>query len=108
MSRPRSGGSAGDRRPIEHTHSAPDPPNWKARQAVLNESWPPPAIARTTPDRDPIDVTVRLVLDRDGERWMDARADRWHGQHVYVTIEGPQITKYGSGVWLHASDVRRR
>lgn len=90
-------------------HSTPPPPP-RAWQKVLNEAWPltdPTGRphARGIPDRDPIPVTVRVVFQDDGETWLTGLADRWHGQHVHVSVGDPRLQV--PGVWVLAGDVRR-
>ena len=80
-------------------------------QRVLNESWPltrkdGTKHANGIPDRDPIPVRVRLVFERDGEVFVDGRAQRWTPTHVFVAVGDPRI-QIGA-VWVAASDVRRR
>ncbi|TSD68150.1 hypothetical protein [Aeromicrobium piscarium] len=88
------------------------PPDTSQYQKVLNESWPlvdadgkKHAIGIPT-RRDTIPVRVRVIFERDGETWLDGEADRWHGQHVHVAVSDPRLQI--SGVWVDASDVRRR
>lgn len=73
-------------------------------QAVLNESWPdqPRGLSR----REPIDVQVRIVWAVDGEQWIDGRAVRWTGRHVYVEFDDRRIRT--TGVWVAPADVVRR
>lgn len=95
-------------------HSFRDPHAQKAGyQTVQNESWPfsdsQGRHARGLDDQPAerqIDVTARLVLDRDGEVWLDGRAVRWNRSHVMVVISDPRL--HTGMVWLRAHDVRRR
>lgn len=80
-------------------------------QQVLNQSWPlkdkQGHHARGIPDQpQPINVTVRLELDKAGEVHVDALAVRWNNSHVYIQTNDPRVP--GPGVWLLARDVRRR
>lgn len=86
---------------------------WKPRadpQTVLNLSWPlrdkTGNHARGINDQPPIDVTVRVELDEDGEQYLEATASRWNKSHVYVTSADPRIPR--EGIWLLARDVKRR
>jgi hypothetical protein len=76
-------------------------------QDVTNQSWPPPEVARRLSDRqDGIDVRVRVVLSGDGEVWLDGRATRWHGRHVFAYVLDDRL-RLGF-VWVDAGDVQRR
>jgi hypothetical protein len=75
-------------------------------QKVLNEDWPPPAIARTLKNaRASIEVEARLILDRDGETWMPGRALRWTRHHVLVEVADPRLEV--SRIWLAPHDLHQ-
>lgn len=82
-------------------------------QRILNERWPYMAddgrrhAEGIRDQRDPIDVDVRLVLERDGEVWLPGRAQRWTSTHVWVTglVDERLHQRF---VWVLATDVRRR
>ncbi|WP_345572127.1 MULTISPECIES: hypothetical protein [Actinomycetes] len=80
-------------------------------QRVLNEHFPPPAIARRLRDV-PFDrriaVWVRIVWSSDGEEWLAGEAWRWDRRHVFVTQLGIEVRLQLSGVWVAPEDVRRR
>ena len=76
------------------------------RQRLLNESWPPQSATIRNAD-EPIPVTARLVWADDGEEWVESRAMRWRGRHVFVALHDRR-NGYVQGVWIDASDVRRR
>lgn len=80
-------------------------------QKVENESWPlrdkNGFHARGIKTRDyTIPVTVRLVFKRDGETFLEGRADRWTKTHVHVSLVDPRLQV--DGVWVRAGDVKRR
>lgn len=54
---------------------------------------------------EPIDVTVRLVWELDGEERVRGHATRWTDSVVYVELDERRIRT--TGVWVNASDVRR-
>lgn len=79
-------------------------------QTVVNESWPlidehGKRHARGIPDRQPIDVQVRVHFEHDGVVWLDGQADRWTRTHVHVAVVDPRLQV--NGVWVLAGDVRR-
>lgn len=83
----------------------------KHYQKVLNQSWPlrhpdGSSHARGIDTRPAIDVTVRLVLERDGETFLDGQADRWTKTHVHVSLSDPRLQV--NGAWVLAEDVKRR
>lgn len=53
-----------------------------------------------------IDVTVRLVWEKDGEEHIDGHAIRWTSSVVYVEFDDRRIRT--TGVWVAAGDVVRR
>jgi len=53
-----------------------------------------------------IPVTARLVWERDGTELLDTVAYAWAGRLVLVEVLDRR--RFTHGVWLHASDVRRR
>jgi hypothetical protein len=83
-------------------------------QQILNQSWPERDAggfhARNIHDQPVdrhLDVTVRVVFERDGEVLIPGRATRWNRSHVFVTaINDPRVPR--PGVWVLARDVRRR
>ena len=78
----------------------------RAGQTLLNEDWPPPAIARRLKNAAaPIEVEARLVFDRDGEAWLPGHALRWTKMHVMVEIIDPRLQV--SRVWLAPHDLHR-
>ena len=83
-------------------------PNERAQlfQDVLNEQWPPSAVARNLKPTSPgIDVLVRIVWENDGPQELSARAIAWTQQHVKVYLSDPRLqVPY---VWLRPADVRR-
>jgi hypothetical protein len=98
-----------------YTDGAPgDRPSYgdSDHQKVLNQRWPYVDTqgrrhAEGIPDRQPIDVDVRLELERDGEVWVPGAAHRWTRTHVYVTsLNEPRVLT--RAVWVLAADVRRR
>lgn len=81
----------------------------KKWQKVDNEDWPAPDVAARSRDREPhewIAVRVRVVLERDGEAWLDGDATRWIGQRVCCRV-GDRRLQVG-WVWVNALDVKRR
>ncbi|MEO6470386.1 MAG: hypothetical protein ABIR57_01055 [Aeromicrobium sp.] len=62
--------------------------------------------ARGINDQPPIDVTVRVALEQEGEQYLEAIASRWNKSHVYVTSADARIPR--EGIWVLARDVRRR
>lgn len=74
-----------------------------ASQEVLN-AVPVPTIWYTA--AEPIDVTVRLMWETDGEEHIDGRATRWSDTVVYVELDEQRIRT--TGVWVDAGDVTRR
>lgn len=56
--------------------------------------------------RTPIDVVARIVWENDGEDRISTRAIDWVGRDVLVEISDRRWQT--KGVWLDASDVRRR
>ena len=77
-----------------------------SHRVVLNQSWPPNDGARGLIDHASINVTVRVVFERDGETWLDGVATRWSGRHVFVRVEDSRLRV--QFVWVDAADVRRR
>jgi hypothetical protein len=80
----------------------------RMHQNVVNESWPPPAVAREVRDvarERQVDVTVRLVFERDGEQQVPGRAVRWWKRHVCVSVNDRRLQV--GYVWLDAGDVQR-
>lgn len=53
-----------------------------------------------------IDVTVRVVWERDGEEKLNGVATRWTADRVYVELADPRIGT--TGIWVAPSDVVRR
>jgi hypothetical protein len=73
-------------------------------QAVLNEH----PIPRRGLQRDcNVPVTARLVWERDGEEHRDTVAYAWAPRRL-VLVEVLDDRLLTHGVWLDASDVRRR
>lgn len=72
-------------------------------QAVLNELPIPP---RHLQHDCNIRVQARIVWERDGLEVRDTIAYAWFGRKVLVEVRDHR--RYVHGVWLHASDVRRR
>lgn len=72
-------------------------------QDILNELPTPP---RHLQHDCGIPVTARIVWERDGLELVDTIAYAWFGRTVLVEILDPRL--YTHGVWVHASDVRRR
>jgi hypothetical protein len=64
--------------------------------------------ARGVPDhKNPIQVRVRIVWERDGEEWIEeAIARRWTKTAVYVTFDDDRLQI--SGVWVTPTDVQPR
>jgi len=97
-------------KPEVPNHSAPVPPP-RDYQEVVNRSWPLSDSAgrphaRGIPDRDPIDVTIRVTWQRDGEEHLEARAVRWTDSHVCVYLDDARLqVPY---LWVRAADVTRR
>jgi hypothetical protein len=96
---------------IPGDHSFNDPVVRRKSQRVQNESWPlrddKGQHARGINDQPhPIDVTVRVVLEHDGEVFLPGQAVRWNRSHVYVTVSDERVPQ--QAVWVLARDVRRR
>lgn len=83
-------------------------------QAVTNEHWPPPAIARTLKPFDSEhhrDVLARIVWAVDGEEWVPAKAIAWTPsdratppEYVKLWCDDPRLqVPYA---WLRPADVR--
>jgi len=75
------------------------------RQRISNERPVPPRRLQNT-TRSPIAVTVRLVWERDGEQFVATKARDWVGRDVLVELFDQRWST--RGIWLDASDVRRR
>ena len=76
-------------------------PPW---QEVMNRRY----VARhhVLPEHARIQVVALIHFERDGWVVLEGLCTRWKGPLAYVRIPDPRI-QHG-GVWLHASDVRRR
>ncbi|MEV6413825.1 hypothetical protein [Kribbella sp. NPDC051718] len=77
-------------------------------QAVLNEHWPPAAVARSlrdVPSDRQIPVVARVVYKDDGEQQLAGVAVRWTQQHVCVRIGDRRLAT--GLVWLAPADVWR-
>jgi len=72
-------------------------------QDIANE-FPIPPRGRQHDCRVP--VTARLVWEHDGPQILDTTAWAWFGRLVLVEVLDHR--RWTHGVWLHASDVRRR
>jgi hypothetical protein len=53
-----------------------------------------------------IEVTARLVWEKDGEEFLDTAAFAWTSRLVLVQLADPRYLF--RGVWLDPSDVKRR
>lgn len=73
-------------------------------QDILNASWPPNP--HGVKNQTPIDVTVRIAWEHDGEEHIEAKATRWTGRHVFVEFKDPRLAIIGA--WVDAGDVVRR
>lgn len=76
---------------------------------VLNESWPPPEIARRLRDVDvdkQIPVIAHVVFE-SGEEQLFGYATRWAKDlpHVRVSINDARLTT--GGLWLAPADIQR-
>lgn len=101
-----------------HTNASMSSPRDHNRrvQTVLNESWPltdedgkKHARGRELEDRPaPRPVWARIEWENDGVQEHAAIARRWTDAftHVFCTWDEPRLQI--SGVWLRASDIRRR
>ncbi|KAA1423391.1 hypothetical protein FE697_007205 [Mumia zhuanghuii] len=95
---------------VAPNHSAPDPPERRLWQRVLNECWPLTdkggnGHARGIPTRPAVPVMVWLDFERDGVCWLRAQAVRWHGRHVCVMLTDDRLPV--AYVWVEATDVQR-
>lgn len=73
-------------------------------QRLVNASWP--SNPRKVPTRPRIPVMAHLVW-ADSQEWVPGQATRWVGRHVFVAVWHEKVRPV-HGVWLDASDVRRR
>jgi len=89
-----------------HDSSRKGPDAWvDQHQAIANELPIPP---RRLQHDCWIPVTARLVWQDDGVELVDTFAFAWFGRKVLVEPRDRKHRRGTRGVWIHASDVRRR
>lgn len=77
----------------------------QAWQAVLNER-PIPARRAQVSAPTPVPVTARVAWEREGVEQVDTVAWGWTARDVLVELADPR--RFVIGIWLPATDVRRR
>lgn len=97
---------AGD---LDDTRARESARSWDAhhhkRQRILNAHPIPPLRDQKT---GWIHCRARIIYELDGEEWIDTVAYAWTSRLVLVQRVGQDQRWDSIGVWLDASDVRRR
>lgn len=76
---------------------------------VLNQSWPPPEVARRlcdVPIEDQIHVRVRVLFET-GEEQLEGIATRWTKNLPHVRVSINDVRLVSGGVWVSPSDIER-
>jgi hypothetical protein len=79
---------------------------WAFRVDRVNGDFPPPPVPAENVTQ-PIPVVARIVWTKEGEEHIACDAIRWTRTHVLVDLSRDRRCST-IGVWLPATDVKRR